>query len=118
MESGKQTPVDEHESTIDSGPVPNWESINRPLSFPGDITKAALTCAQRFGAGHMKSFDVWRTVDLLTSTFGSDAELIASQLADAWESEGDATMNLIWNRVSQSIRDLQRLDRGQGESVH
>jgi hypothetical protein len=66
----------------------------------------------------MKSFDVWRTVDLLTNNFGSDAERIALQLADAWESEGDITMNLIWSRVSQSIRDLRRQGRAQGESVH
>jgi hypothetical protein len=66
----------------------------------------------------MKSFDVWRTVDLLTNTFGSDAERVASQLADAWENEGDATMNLIWSRVSQSIRDLRRQNRGHGEIVH
>jgi len=66
----------------------------------------------------MKSFDVWRTVDLLTNTFGSDAERVALQLADAWETEGDITMNLIWNRVSQSIRDLRRQDRAQDEIVH
>ena len=66
----------------------------------------------------MKSFDVWRTVDLLTTTFGSDAERIALQLADAWETEGDETMNLIWSQVSRSIRDLRRQDRAEGEIVH
>ena len=66
----------------------------------------------------MKSFDVWRTVDLLTNNFGSDAERVALQLADAWETEGDATMNLIWNRVGRSIRDLRRQNRADDEIVH
>jgi hypothetical protein len=66
----------------------------------------------------MKSFDVWRTVDLLTNTFGPDAERVALQLADAWETEGDVTMNLIWSRVSRSIRDLRRQDRAEDEIVH
>jgi hypothetical protein len=66
----------------------------------------------------MKSFNVWRTVDLLTNTFGSDAERIALQLADAWETEGDEKMNLIWSQVSRSIRDLRRQNRVDGESVH
>ena len=66
----------------------------------------------------MKSFDVWRTVDLLSNNFGPDAERIALQLADAWETEGDTTMNLIWSRVSRSIRDLRRQDRADGEIIH
>lgn len=52
--------------------------------------------------------DVWRAASALVIEHGSDAKFVARLRADALLKQSDVDGHLLWKRIANAVRELQR----------
>ena len=62
--------------------------------------------------------DIYRTANVLIREHGQEAALEAAQRADTMLEKGSMAGQMIWKRVLAAIKEIQREEPREGESVN
>jgi hypothetical protein len=62
--------------------------------------------------------DIFRTANVLVKHYGEDAALEAAQRADAMLDKGAIDGQRIWKRVLKAVKEIQRDEPREGETVN
>ena len=62
--------------------------------------------------------DIYRSAQILLKSRGEEALSYAAGRAADFAMKGDQPSALAWKRIVEAIRELQRVQRGEGEAVH
>jgi hypothetical protein len=62
--------------------------------------------------------DIYRTASVLIREHSQDAVLEVAQRADAWLDKGEAGAYLVWKRVLWAVKETQRREPEEGETVN
>ena len=66
----------------------------------------------------ISELDILRTANILLQNRGAEALSYAAGKAADFAFKGDQHGALTWKRIVEGIRELQRLQRGEGEAMH
>ena len=62
--------------------------------------------------------DIWRAVNQLARTYGTDASLAAAQVAEELLAAGDIKGFTVWKRILESAAELTRSKPTMGEWIN
>ena len=62
--------------------------------------------------------DIYRTASVLIREHGDEADLVAAQRADSFLGAGDVDGCSVWKRVLKAVKEIQREEPHQGETVN